>query len=140
MTITSTVRRYCRCIYNIHKLKNSISANNDLRALFSDWVMQRGDGRREASSGEGERPQDQEGEPQEEGEIPQEEEPQEGEVNHRNKTYTLSLMLYLKQNLLHVPFCILLGITYLCGCHLERPQTTCAIHAYCEQYTNDVMT
>ena len=56
MTITSifsTLRRYCRCIYNIHKLKNSISANNDLRALFSDWVMQRGDGRREASAGGG---------------------------------------------------------------------------------------
>ena len=109
MTITSTVRRYCRCIYNIHKLKDSISAKNDLRALFSDWVMQRGDGeeaggdgRSEASAGEGEIPQEeepqerempQEGEPQEE--EPQEGEPQEGEVSYRNKTYTLSLMLYL---------------------------------------------
>ena len=33
-----------------------------------------------------------------------------------SQKYTLSLMYtILKQNLFHVPFCILLGITYLCG-------------------------
>ena len=136
MTITSTVRRYCRCIYNIHKLKNSISANNDLWALFSDWVMQRGDGRSEASAGGGRdtsgggatgggRDTSGGGATGGGGEL------------QKQDIYFVSVPMYSKAK----P--VACAILHSTGNNLSLclpSQTTCAIHAYCEQYTNDVMT